>query len=55
MCWLVVACSSTGPAAPSAQQLHNSAALVRATLCNGIATGSGFFISDREVVTMFCV
>jgi S1-C subfamily serine protease len=51
MCWLVVACSSTGPAAPSAQQLQNSAALVRSTLCNGMATGSGFFISEQELVT----
>ncbi len=50
-CWLVIACSSTGPAAPSAQQLQNSVALVRSTLCNGMATGSGFFISDHELVT----
>lgn len=45
------ACSSVEPPTPSAEQLKNSAALVESTLCDGEATGSGFFISNHQLVT----
>lgn len=51
LCWFIVGCSSAGPAAPSAESLQDAAALVRSTLCDGMATGSGFFINDHELVT----
>ena len=51
LCVVVAGCSSATPAAPSAEQLHQSVALVRSTYCNGTATGSGFFVSDHELVT----
>jgi S1-C subfamily serine protease len=46
------ACSSPrGPATPSAEQLKNSVALVESTLCDGAASGSGFFINNHQLVT----
>lgn len=51
LCVVVAGCSTATPAAPSAGQLRQSVALVRSTYCNGTATGTGFFISDHELVT----
>lgn len=51
LCVVVASCSSATPVAPSAEQLHQSVAVVRSTYCNGTATGSGFFIGDHELVT----
>lgn len=45
------ACSSSNRSMPSAEMLQHSAALVESVLCDGKATGSGFFISDHELVT----
>lgn len=48
---LLSGCTPTGLQPLSQQQLRNSAVLVESRFCDGTASGSGFFISDHELVT----
>ncbi|MCH9669148.1 MAG: trypsin-like peptidase domain-containing protein [Actinomycetia bacterium] len=48
---LVAGCVTSGPPRLSEDRLKSSAVLIESSLCDGAASGSGFFISATELVT----